>query len=51
VGVVVAVHKKMYEKDSLPDMLNVDSSCAIILSHGKYFYGASEFVIVAVWML
>jgi len=34
--VVVAVRKKMYEKDSLPeDMLNEDSSCASILSHGK----------------
>ena len=33
---VVAVRKKMYEKDSLPeDMLNEDSSCASILSHGK----------------
>lgn len=25
---VVAVHKEKYPKDSIPDMLNVDCSCA-----------------------
>jgi len=27
-GVVVAAHKEKYPKDSIPDMLNVDCSCA-----------------------